>query len=118
MTIEHHFSDGVYAKEISVSAGEEIFKHRHDSYSHLSILAVGIVDLYRTDMYKRIDVVRLEAPRCIEIPKGEHHRIVAVTNCVWFCIHATEEKSVDKIDSVLISKPDYRQVVQLMKGGT
>ena len=116
MTIEHHFSDGVYAKEISVCAGEEIFKHRHDSFSHLSILAAGSVDLYRMDMYKCTTVVRLEAPCCVEIPKGEHHRIVAVTDCVWYCIHATEEKSVAKIDSVLISKPDYRQVAVLMKG--
>ncbi len=117
MTIAHHFSDGVYAKEIRIPAGEEVLKHRHENYSHLSILAVGIVDLYRMDMFKDAEVVRLEAPYCLTIPKGEHHRIVAITDSVWYCIHPTEEKDVNNIDSVLVSKPDFRQVALLMKGG-
>ena len=35
--IIHHFSDGLYAKEMRVRAGQAILKHTHN-FSHLSIL--------------------------------------------------------------------------------
>ena len=94
--ITHHFSDGLYAKQAVIPAGTAILKHTH-AFSHLSILAVGKVAVMKGD---KIEVV--EGPACIEIKAGLTHGVKAITDCVWFCIHATDEKDPSKVDDVLI----------------
>ena len=96
--IQHHFSDNLYAKQFFVPKGFMVGQHKHE-YSHLSILAKGVVVL-KTDDYN----IKYEAPACIEIKKGVHHFIEALEDSIWFCIHSTEEKDVTKIDEVLIGK--------------
>ena len=94
--IEHHFSDGLYAKQATFPAGTAILKHTHD-FSHLSILAKGKVAVMKGD-----DVEVIEGPACTEIKAGMTHGVKAITDCVWFCIHATDEKDPSKVDDVLI----------------
>jgi len=94
--ITHHFSDGLYAKEAAFAAGTAILKHTHE-FSHLSILAKGKVAVMKDD-----GVEIIEAPACIEIKAGLAHGVKAVTDCVWFCIHATDEKNPSKVDEILI----------------
>jgi quercetin dioxygenase-like cupin family protein len=94
--ISHHFSDGLYAKESRFSEGTAILKHTHE-FSHLSILAKGKVAVM---MGEEIEVI--EAPACIEIKAGMTHGVKAITDCVWFCIHATDEKDPSKVDDILI----------------
>jgi len=94
--ITHHFSDGLYAKETRFPAGVAILKHTHD-FSHLSILAKGKVAVMKGEV---VEIV--EAPACIEIKAGVTHGVKALTDCVWFCIHATDEKDESKVDQVLI----------------
>jgi quercetin dioxygenase-like cupin family protein len=94
--ISHHFSDGLYAKESRFSEGTAILKHTHE-FSHLSILAKGKVAVM---IGEEIEVI--EAPACIEIKAGLTHGVKAITDCVWFCIHATDEKNPLKVDEILI----------------
>lgn len=94
--VTHHFSDGLYAKEAFVPEGTAILKHTHD-FSHLSILAKGKVVVMAGD-----DATVVDAPACIEIKAGVTHGIKALTDCVWFCIHATDEKDPSKVDEILI----------------
>ena len=94
--ISHHFSDGLYAKESRFSEGTAILKHTH-SFSHLSILAKGKVAVM---IGEEIEVI--EAPACIEIKAGITQGVKAITDCVWFCIHATDEKDPSKVDEILI----------------
>lgn len=94
--ITHHFSDGLYAKEAVFPAGTAIMKHTHD-FSHLSILAKGKVAVL---VGSEIEVY--DAPKCIEIKAGITHGVKAITDCVWFCIHATDEKDASKVDEILI----------------
>jgi quercetin dioxygenase-like cupin family protein len=94
--ITHHFSDGLYAKETRFPAGVAILKHTHD-FSHLSILAKGKVAVMKGD-----DVEIISAPACIEIKAGLTHGVKALEDCVWFCIHATDETDASKVDDVLI----------------
>ena len=96
--VEHHFSDGLYAKRIFIPQGFEIGQHAHE-YSHLSILAKGRV-LVKTDQ----DVKEYTAPACIEIKSKVHHVIEALEDSEWYCIHATEETNIEKIDQVLIER--------------
>lgn len=94
--ITHHFSDGLYAKEARFPAGVAILKHTHD-FSHLSILAKGKVAVMKGE-----DVEIINAPACIEIKAGLTHGVKALEDCVWFCIHATDETDVSKVDDVLM----------------
>jgi quercetin dioxygenase-like cupin family protein len=94
--ITHHFSQGLYAKQTVIPAGTAILKHTH-SFNHLSILAEGKVAVLRGD---EIDIVT--APACIEIKAGLTHGVKAITDCVWFCIHATDETDPSKVDDILI----------------
>jgi quercetin dioxygenase-like cupin family protein len=94
--ITHHFSDDLYAKEMRFNAGKAILKHTHE-FSHLSILAQGKVAVMKGD-----EVEVIEAPACIEIKAGLVHGVKAIEDCVWFCIHATDEKDESKVDKVLM----------------
>lgn len=96
--IKHHFSDGLYIKETTIPAGMMLMQHKH-AYSHMSILAKGKVIVLKGDEQKIV-----EAPACLEICSGEHHAVKALTDCVWFCIHATDEKDPSKVDEVLIKE--------------
>lgn len=94
----HHFSDGLYAKQMYMPKGFIVGTHAHN-YSHLSILAKGRVIL-RTDA----DSQEYAAPACIEIKAGVHHQIESLEDCVWFCVHATDETDSDNIDDVLVQR--------------
>ena len=96
--IVHNFSDGLYAKQMTIPKGFVAGQHAH-TFSHLSVLAKGKV-LVKTDTGERV----YDAPACIEIKKQTNHMITALEDAVWFCIHATDETDVDRIDEVLIEK--------------
>ena len=94
----HHFSDGVYAKQMTLPAGHVVGSHAHQ-YSHLSVLASGNVIV-------EVDGTPTEyfGPSCIEIKAGCEHKVFAKTDAVWFCIHATEATNADEVDAVLIAE--------------
>ena len=95
--IVHNFSDGLYAKQMFIPKGYTVGQHEH-KFSHLSILAKGKV-IVKTDDFEK----EYTAPSCLEIKQGINHAIEALEDSVWFCIHATDETNIDKIDKVLIT---------------
>ncbi len=96
--IKHHFSDGLYAKESFIPKGSFGQKHVHN-YSHLSILAGGRVVIEAGEESKEYSGMC-----CIEIKAGITHKIIALEDSHWFCIHATDATSADEVDEVLINK--------------
>lgn len=81
--IKHHFSaGGVYAREQTLEAGKEVEKHVHD-YDHLSYLTSGRVLLEIEG-----ELSMLEGPCMLEIKAGKKHRIQALTDITWLCIHS------------------------------
>jgi quercetin dioxygenase-like cupin family protein len=95
----HHFSEGLYAKEMELKEGSFAVQHKH-TYDHLSILAKGRVRvLFDGELSKEY-----VAPACITIIKDINHAVYALEDSVWFCIHATSETDVDHIDKVLIKE--------------
>lgn len=96
--VVHHFSSGVYAKQMTLPAGCFAVSHKH-RHSHLSILAAGMarveVDGISTDY---------TAPACIEIAADAHHKITALADVVWYCIHATEETDPNRIDETVMKE--------------
>jgi quercetin dioxygenase-like cupin family protein len=96
--VKHHFSDGLYAKRMVIPKGYEVGQHAH-TYSHLSVLAKGRV-LVKTDAGQKEYI----APACIEIKSGVLHVVQALEDSEWFCIHATNETDLEKVDQVLIER--------------
>ncbi|GAC1609424.1 MAG: hypothetical protein NVS3B3_15980 [Aquirhabdus sp.] len=86
IAVVHHESDGMYTKEIHIPAGIAMGKEMH-AYSHLSILGKGSIKLIRDDTE-----VELSAPQCLHIKAGVWHTVIAVTDTVWYCVHATNEE--------------------------
>lgn len=80
--IQHHFSGGVYMRQQELKAGGEVEKHEHP-YDHLSFLVSGSAILETGD-----DLQHLEGPCAIEVKAGVLHRIRAITDIVWLCIHS------------------------------
>ena len=105
--IQHHFSDGVYAKETHIPAGQVLIQHKH-KFSHLSILASGSIELM-VDGERKI----IHAPACLTIEADKHHGVKSLTDVVWYCIHATECTDMDEIDEVLIVPGDVAQAQKL-----
>jgi quercetin dioxygenase-like cupin family protein len=96
-TLAHHFATGLYAKETRIPAGMVLVQHRHID-DHLSILASGTVEL-------EVDGQRSAhtGPACLTIRGGQHHGVKALTDVVWFCIHATDCDDPEQVDQVLIA---------------
>ena len=105
--IHHHFSSGVYAKEMRMPADYLLLHHKHN-FSHLSILASGSIELI-VDGEKKV----IHAPACLTIEADAHHGVRSLTDVVWYCIHATECTDSDEIDDVLIADGDVAEAQKL-----
>jgi hypothetical protein len=98
--VHHHFAGGVYAKETRIPAGHFVVSHKHP-YDHLSILAAGRVRLEWAG-----EVRYLHGPIGVEIKKGVEHKVTALTDAVWYCIHATAETDPEKVDGVILGREE------------
>ena len=83
-TTEIKMVDGVFVKSMLVHrAGREIGQHSH-AYDHLSMLAVGEVNLYGDGEF----LGHFVAPSGITIRAGVKHRFETLTDGVLiYCIH-------------------------------
>ena len=89
--VVHFFSDGVYAKRMTLPKGYKAYSHSH-AYSHLSILSEGRARV-TTDDSSQV----YEQGSCIEIKAGVHHEIEALEDVTWFCIHASAAGEIDEV---------------------
>jgi mannose-6-phosphate isomerase-like protein (cupin superfamily) len=62
-------------------------------------LATGSVELLVDD---KVSVVH--APACLTIEAGKVHSIRAITDVMWYCIHATDCTDIESVDEVLIEE--------------
>jgi quercetin dioxygenase-like cupin family protein len=94
--IEHHFSKREYAKEMRVKAGTLIQQHEHP-HDHLSILAQGAARVW-------VDGVSVlhAGPACLHIEAGKAHSVEAVTDIVWYCVHATDDNDPLSVDQTIL----------------
>lgn len=96
--VKHHFSAGVYVREMALQSGGHVETHEH-VYEHFGILGAGSVTV---DLDGEETVHH--GPCVIEIRAGKKHSIRALTDIVWFCVHATDVADPEKIDEVLIKR--------------
>jgi len=104
----HHFSSGIYAREIKIPAGVTLTGKIHRT-EHLNILAKGKITVVTDEGQKTI-----EAPYVMTCPPNTKRAGYAHTDCVWITIHGTDEKDIDKLEAELITT-DYLSLEEVVK---
>lgn len=98
LQIKHHFGPGIYIKESFIPERHYVETHEH-KYDHFGMLGKGRA-MVELDGIADIE----EGPAVIMIKAGVKHKITALTDVTWFCLHATNETDPDKVDQVLIKE--------------
>ena len=103
LPVKHHFSQGVYAREIFIPKGTLVTGKIH-KYQQLNILSQGDVSVVTED-----GIIRAQAPFTIVSPPGTKRLVYAHEDTVWTTIHGTDETDLVKIEDHYIaqSEADY-----------
>ena len=94
--VAHHFGAGTYAKETHIPAGCVLTQHIHP-HDHLSILANGVAGVEAGGMS-----FSYTAPACLTIRAGVVHSVKAVSDVIWYCIHATDDTDPQTVDTSIL----------------
>lgn len=101
--IKHHFSKGVYAREMFLPKGSLVVGKIH-KFENLNILSQGEVSFFSID-----GAFRVAAPHSFVASPGTKRVIYAHEDTVWTTIHGTFETNLDLIEQNFIAK-DYSEV--------
>ena len=99
--VVHHFpteGNPVYMRQMRAVAGKVIGSHKHN-YEHYSVLVEGKV---RAEFGGAVE--EHEGPAVMVVPAGVEHRITALTDIVWICVHGTTELDRESVDAALIGE--------------
>jgi quercetin dioxygenase-like cupin family protein len=95
--VQHYIAGGVYVKQAQIAAGRSLGGHSH-KFEHLSILASGIVRV-TTHASEAVHV----GPTGITIKANVPHTIEAMTNALWYCVHAVPaDLDLTNVDASLV----------------
>jgi hypothetical protein len=91
--VKHHFSSGLYARELFIPAGSLLTGKIH-KYENLNILSSGEMAVLTEDGMQQV-----KAPFTVVSPPGTKRVAYAFTDCVWTTILATDETDPDVIEA-------------------
>ena len=77
---------GVHMLKYVIGAGTVLISHCH-VYDHPSILASGEVEVWTP-----AGLQTLVGPTEIKIAAGVKHAVSAITDAVWYCVHAERDE--------------------------
>jgi hypothetical protein len=111
LTVKHHFSPGVYARELFIPAGTLLTGKIH-RFEHLNIMSQGDMSVLTEDGVKRV-----QAPFTIVSPAGTKRIAFAHSDTVWTTIHATDETDIERIENLLVadSEADYSKFILMAR---
>lgn len=98
--VRHYFSQGVYAREITIPAGTILTGKIH-KYEQLNILSKGDISVLTDEGVRRV-----QAPFAIVSPPGTKRIAYAHEESVWTTIHGTDLTDVEKIEEAFIAQTD------------
>lgn len=100
LPVKHHFSQGVYARELFIPKGTLLTGKIH-KYTQLNIMSQGDMSVLTEQ-----GVVRVQAPFTIVSPPGTKRIAFAHEDTVWTTIHGTDETDLEKIEQHYIAQSD------------
>ena len=92
----HHFSDGLYARELFIPAGVCLVGALHKT-KHLYTVVKG-----KCRVATQFENIEIEAPFMGETIPETKRVIYAETDCVWITYHPTELTNVDEIEKAIL----------------
>ena len=95
--VSHHF---FYGKRARIPKGRELTQHVHP-YDHYSLLVAGIVDVESEG--RSIRYLARMGPCCIEIKAGIAHKVTAITDAIWICLHETDDTNPETVDRSILN---------------
>lgn len=100
LPLKHHFSEGLYARELFIPAGTIVVGKIH-KYENLNIMVAGEMDVLIGDKIQRVC-----APFIVVSPPGTKRIAKAITDVIWLTVHATEESDLNKIENHFIAQSE------------
>lgn len=100
LPVVHHFSKGVYARELHIPAGVTLTGKIH-KFENLNILSKGEMSVLTDDGIKRVS-----APFTVVSPPGTKRVAYAHTDCIWTTIHGTDSRDVEAIEIEFVSNSE------------
>lgn len=97
LPVKHHFSRGVYARELFIPKGTVLIGKIH-KYSQVNIVSRGDISVLTEDGIKRFT-----AGDHIVSGPGIKRAGFAHEDTVWTTIHGTNETDIDKLEDELIA---------------
>lgn len=98
LDVQHHFSDGLYARELFIPAGVCLVGALHKT-RHMYMVVSGKCRV--SSQYGNQEIV---APFIGETLPGTKRVIYAETDCVWVTYHPTDLTDIKDIEKALLSK--------------
>ena len=96
LNVQHHFSDGLYARELFIPAGVCLVGALHKT-RHMYMVVSGKCRV--SSQYGNQEIV---APFMGETLPGTKRVIYAETDCVWVTYHPTELTDIDQIAAEIL----------------
>ncbi len=96
----HHFSDGLYARELFIPAGVCLVGALHKT-RHLYTVVKG-----KCRVSSQFENIEIEAPFMGETIPQTKRVIYAETDCVWITYHPTELTNVKEIEKAILKPED------------
>lgn len=105
LEVKHHFSLGIYARELYIPKNSVIVGKLH-KYPQLNILVKGHL-LLESDG-------EVKAPFIVSSPGGVQRTAYALEDSIWITVHGTDETDIDKIEQHFIaqSKEEYLKFIE------
>src|SRR3972149_7843487 len=97
-SVVHHFGPGIYIREVTLPAGTLAIGHAQ-KFDHLNIMLTGAVAMVGDDGQTKI----LRAPMIFVGKPGRKLGYILET-CVWQNVYATDERDIDKLESMFLDK--------------
>jgi hypothetical protein len=92
--VKHIQSDGVYIKSTFVPMNIKFYSKRTPD-AHVAILAHG--ELVMDDGETK---TRFSSPATYVIPANTRIAFYTITECVFYCVHATQETDINELDRI------------------
>lgn len=107
---KHHFSEGLYARELLLEAGSVVVGKIH-KHAHLNVILYG-----KCRVSTPFGTEELEGPMIFESKPDTKRAVYAIEDTLWITFHPTEETDVAKIEADIILD-DYSDNLALTEGG-
>lgn len=98
LRVVHHFSHGLYARELHIPAGTCLTGAIH-KYANFNVLSAGEMTVLTETGARRV-----RAPFSVVSPPGTKRIAYAHTDCVWTTVHATDSTDVDEIEAAMTAR--------------